>query len=95
MPLLLLLLADVLVGSFSVAIELTGGSAGLALVAVAAAALVTLVAIGRPVVTQTCGPLTASAVRQRAHRTAFMPLLDPVAPGRPQPRAPSLRPRVA
>ncbi|NEE04463.1 DUF6412 domain-containing protein [Phytoactinopolyspora halotolerans] len=96
MPMLLVLLADILVGSISAAMELTGGPVGLTTVAVAAAAsLVMLLAVGRPALAPVCGQLIASAVRQRADRTAFLPLLDPIAPGRPQPRAPSPRPRAA
>lgn len=91
---LILLLTDVLVGSLGAAVELGGSPAGLAVVA--AAALLTLLILHRAVPAPTaCGALVASAVRQRATRTAFLPLRDPDSRGRTRPRAPSLAARAA
>jgi hypothetical protein len=89
-PLLFLLLADVLVGSFGAAALLDGGPASLAVIAVAAAAVFTLIVLHDRVPLTTDRGLVASAVRQRSTRTAFMPLCNPAADGRPRPRAPSL-----
>jgi hypothetical protein len=82
-------------GQFSAAVELTGSPAGLATLAAttAAAMLLTLVVPERAA--PFAGPLVASAVRQRGERTAFLPLCDPDAAGRPRPRAPSVRPGLA
>lgn len=82
-------------GQFSAAVELTGSPAGLATLAAATAAALLLALVVAVRSVPVAGPLVASAVRQRGERTVFLPLCDPDAAGRPHPRAPSVRPRVA
>lgn len=93
----LLLLVEVLAGLFGTSAELTGGPAGMAAIAVVAAGalLLTLVVALRTVPFPPGGALAASAVRQRAERTVYLPLRDPDAAGRPRPRAPSALPGAA
>lgn len=97
MPAALLLLAALAAGHLGAAVELAGAPAGLAALTVAAAATLLLALLGA----LRAGPvavgsgLAEPAVRQKAERTAFLPLRDPAAPGRPQPRAPSALPRAA
>lgn len=87
----LLLLADVLVGGLAAAVQPAASPAGFAAIALAAATalLLTLVLTQRAVPLPAYGAFIASAVRQHSIRTAFLPLRDPDAPGRPRPRAPS------
>lgn len=86
-----MLLAELLTGLFGSNAELTGTAAGMAAlaVAVAGAALLTLVLALRAAPLPVLGGLTASAVRRRGERTVFLTLCDPAAAGRPRPRAPS------
>ena len=79
---------------FSAAVELAGAPAGMAAIAVVAAAVLLTVVVSVRAVPG-AGPLVASAVRQRGERTIFLPLRDPDAAGRPRPRAPSAQPAVA
>ena len=90
-----LLIVQLLAELFGVAPQLAGSAAGVSVAVVAAgAALLTLVVAVRSVPLPVAGPLTPSAVRGRAERTAFLPLCDPDAAGRPRPRAPSARLRA-
>jgi hypothetical protein len=88
---LILLLA----GPLGVATELAAAPAGLVAIAVTAAAVLLLALVGAVHAVPVRGSLIASAVRQRAERTVFLPLCDPDAEGRPRPRAPSVRPGLA
>jgi hypothetical protein len=93
-PTFVLLLFEVLAGPVGVATELAGTPAGMAAIVVAAATVLFALVVavhGVPV----GGSLVASAVRQRAERTVFLPLCDPDAAGRRRPRAPSVRPGLA
>ena len=71
------------------------------LLAVAAAALtcllLALLASGARLgaATGTSPQATRAALRRKAWRAAFLPQLDPDAPGRPRPRAPSAAPAAA
>ncbi len=92
-----LLVLELLAGLFGAAPELTSGAAGMAtLVVIAAGALLlAVVAVGRTVLLPAGSALTLVSVRRRGERTAFLPLRDPDAAGRPRPRAPSICPRGA
>lgn len=97
MPAVLLLLAAVVGGHLGAAGDLAGAPAGLAALTVAVAGTLLLALLGAlragPVAAE--GGLVASAARQHTERTAFLPLRDPAAPGRAQPRAPGALPRAA
>lgn len=70
-------------------VALAGGQPSIA-AAVTATLLVLVVAaqVGAATVPATT-PVAARTLRHRARRTAFLPQLNPDAPGRPRPRAPS------
>ncbi|HEX6235402.1 MAG TPA: DUF6412 domain-containing protein [Jiangellaceae bacterium] len=89
------LLFEVLAGPVGVATELAGTPAGMAAIVVAAAAVLLPALVGAVHAVPVRVSLIASAVRQRAERTVFLPLCDPDAQGRPRPRAPSVRPGLA
>lgn len=91
-----LLILQLLAELFGTAPQLTGGAAGIAALAVVAAGTVmlTLVLALRSVPLPAGSTLAPGAVRRRAERTAFLPLCDPDAAGRPRPRAPSARQRA-
>ncbi|HEU4541282.1 MAG TPA: DUF6412 domain-containing protein [Jiangellaceae bacterium] len=91
----MLVLMLLLAGHITAVVELAGSPAGLAALAATAAAALLLTLVVPERAALIAGPLVASAVRQRGERTAFLPLCDPNAVGRPHPRAPSSRPRVA
>lgn len=97
MPAALLLLAALVGGHLGAAVELADAPAGLAVLTVTAAAtlLLTLLVALRTAPVAVGGGLLTSTIRQQAERTAFLPLRDPSAPGRPRPRAPSALPRAA
>ncbi|HEX6196977.1 MAG TPA: DUF6412 domain-containing protein [Jiangellaceae bacterium] len=97
MPAILSLLIELLGGSLDSAIALSGSPGAATMLAIiAAAGLFFVFAVASysdmPVA---AGSLQPAAVRRRAERTAFLPLCDPAAPGRPRPRAPSARHRAA
>lgn len=97
MPTVLVLLTAIAGSHLGAAVELAGAPAGLAALAVAATGMLLVALLGA----LRAGPIAvsagipASAVRQRTERTAFLPLRDPAAPGRPRPRAPGARSRAA
>lgn len=95
-----LLLLELLGWLFGTAPELAGGLGGVAGVGVlavmaAGTVLVALTLARRGFTPPSAGPLSTSSVRWRGERTAFLPLRDPDAAGRPRPRAPSACPRAA
>lgn len=93
----LLPFVDVLVGGLAAVVQPADSPAGIAAIALAAAAalLLTLILTRRAIPLPAYGAFIASAVRQHSVRTAFLPLRDPDAAGLPRPRAPSALIRAA
>lgn len=91
----MLALILLLAGPLGVATELPAAPAGMVAIAVTAAAVLLLALVVAVQAVPVRGSLVASAVRQRAERTVFLPLCNPDAEGRPRPRAPSVRPGLA
>jgi hypothetical protein len=83
-----------LAGVWTLAVPALGPDSGLLAVAVvtAAAVLFALLLVSRAATGRPTSPLLAraTALRELSRKTAYLPLCDPGAAGRPRPRAPGM-----